>query len=180
MVAIGACRCLRVITWRTDPCLWALRWSWDLFRFGTEYFSVLEHLAIGPGLGLHLLLASCCARHYWECSEQLRLVPSLLSSPWLWHGCCHRFQEEQETVSHPVPAASTRVASTSPCGECELEQTHTLTPCPVAMTSGCCWGRRLKSTVRTLSWESRKSPAFLPNQYTSIFHFFFSPESVAE
>lgn len=111
----------------------------DLLKFETEYFSVSEHLALGPGLGLHLLLASCCARHYWECSKQLRLTPSLLSSPWLWHGCFHRFQEEQETVSHPVPAASARVASTSPCGECELDQTHTLTRL-VAMTSGCCWG----------------------------------------
>lgn len=61
------------------------------------------------------------------------------------------FQEEQERVSHPVPAASARVASISLCGGCELDQTLVReAPCPVAVASGCCWGRRHKSAVRTL------------------------------
>lgn len=72
----------------------------NLLKFGTEYFSVSECLAPGSGLGLLLLLASCCAGHYWECSEQLRLVPSLLSSCWqvAWLFPCFRRNKRESPI----------------------------------------------------------------------------------
>lgn len=101
----GACLCLQVTTWGTGHCLWALRWSWcgSAQVWDTIFWCLQSTWLFGPVLGLSLLLASCFARHYWECSEQLglfwelhlifcyfsflfhsaqRLVSSLLSSPW--------------------------------------------------------------------------------------------------